>query len=275
MTSLRDPVPSISSGVPKDARELIWNVFFAARNRGVTLSYHFPWIDESQIVRCIKLQIPDGSSFKCVATLIIKLDELSGVGRIGLIGLVCVHVDYRGRRFSTRLLESALEVARQEGLRCLVLWTSHPSVYEKVGFSTDSMDVFGSISRGESLQESALRSEESITVTISECRDGGVPAFASSVIRYSSEDASLYVCQSGERRSVVQWTGSVPAVMKLISLVLPDEWQLNADQFDPLIDALRRQGYRATLKPSTHRMVRVLSDSGASNLPYIGLLQRI
>ena len=275
MTSLLAPVLSICSGVPKDARELIWNVFFVARNRGVTLSYHFPWIDESQIVRCITIQMPDGSSSKCVATLIIKLDEISGVGRIGLIGLVCVHADYRGARLSTRLLKAALEVARQEGLPCLVLWTGQPSVYEKVGFSTDSIDVFGSISRRKSLQGSSVRGEVSSAISISEFNDGGVPAFASSVIKYSTEEASIYVCKSGERLSLVQWTGSPPAILNLISLALPEEWQLNADEFDPLIDALRLRGYKTNLKQGAHRMVCMLHDSRVSNLPPIEFLQRV
>ena len=263
------------AGVPSSARALIWDVFFYKRNRGVSLTYHCPWIDGQHDIQCITIQLIGETSSPCVATLIIKKMVIAQIGIVGLIGFVCVHQDYRGKKLSSALLDAARELAERDGLVALLLWTTQPTIYESIGFRVDSLELFGEVGRSAVDEDLEGRVETRQSVTVSESHELGVPAFASATLVYRSRHASLYACRVGTSLSLVQWSGSVPDVIEVIRSVFPAVWKINVLQADPLIDALSKQGFSLNLEPATYRMVLPCSDVGDLRIPPIGFLQRV
>lgn len=65
------------------------------------------------------------------------------------IGFVYTDVAYRGKRYSERLIQHALKVAKEEGYSKVYLATDHVGLYEKYGFEyvENRMDVWDEDSR--------------------------------------------------------------------------------------------------------------------------------
>jgi len=263
------------AGVPLAARELIWDVFFRSRGRGVTLTYHYPWMDSQDDIRCLTINWIGDVSSPCVATLIIKKMVVAQIGIVGLIGFVCVHRDYRGRKLSAALLDSARSSAERDGMVALLLWTSQPRIYENIGFRVDLVELFGSVCRPAVDAGGADLIETRQSIAVSESHEFGVPAFATATLVYRSRNATLYACRVGTSLSLVQWSGSVSEVIEVIRLAFPTEWQINVAQADPLLDALSKQRFSLKLAPATYRMVLPCNRIGDLRVPPIGFLQRI
>jgi GNAT superfamily N-acetyltransferase len=265
----------VSSWVPDDAIQLIWDVFFTSRNRGLSPEYHYPWIHDRSGLSCVRIAAGVGGTQTIAAALIVRYRPIGSGRQIGLIGLVCVAEQFRGRGLSARLLESAVELAKSKQLSHLVLWTTKADVYRSRGFEVDCADVFGLVTRrGRCMPRWKSRSEEN-AANIHSTVLQGAPAFAIQVVRYSSAlGASISVCKSNQLETLVEYSGSMDAVIKLIDQVMPSIWNLNVLQHDPLIDALNRYGYDTDLRSSAVRMTLALG-AGANQPDVIPFLERI
>lgn len=261
--------------VPPDAIGLIWQVFFASRNRGITPEFHFPWINEKRDIYCV-CAVTDGESAREIAaTLVLQHKDLGTGKQFGLIGLVCVASQFRGVRLSSQILERAIQLAKNQKLTHLVLWTKKPTLYEKFGFEVDDTDLFGTINRClDGTSEVDLVKKFSIGKIDSKLLSGA-PAFAEEVVRYSSVDgASIIVCRSGSTQTIVEHAGELDRVLGLIENVMPETWNLNVQEHAHIIGALRDYGYQIKLKPSAVRMTLALDQSEHQSL-MIPFLARI
>ena len=61
--------------------------------------------------------------------------------RIGLVGNVVTHEQYRGQGLARELLEGLKQEATQRGLKALVLWSDLNGFYQKCGFSSCSEEL--------------------------------------------------------------------------------------------------------------------------------------
>jgi len=268
---------SQSHGVSEGAKKLIWEVFFESRQRGISLSFHFPWLDDDkQKVACLTLgEVVDGVA-RVYAALVIKQQHIDGLGVVGLVGMVCVAPDHRGQGLSTRLMEAARAYAVNAKLGALVLWTNQPGVYEKVGFVVDSQDLYGTVKQ---VMATTVRREDSIGkvdgISKQRLHTHGVPPFADDVIEFSDGNAAVAICLSNGGVTLADWCGDAERLVSLIEQVLPDTWQLNILQDAPLLEVLHRHNYKMELRPGAVRMLRRISMPDTVTIPYINILQRI
>ena len=262
----------VSDCIPPDAIRLMWQVFFASRNRGISPEFHFPWIHDRHNLNCVCTVVDDGSIRTTAAALILRHRPHSSGKKLGLIGLVCVAEKFRGLGLSTRLLEQTVELAKSQQLSHLVLWTTKPEVYEKLGFEADSTDMFGLVTRIGSRASEVELTKNAAVGPVKEALLDGAPAFAKEVVRYSSfNGASISVCKSNSTQTLVEHAGPMDLVINLIDQVMPDTWNLNVPEHAPIIEALNHNGYDTSLKPSAVRMTLALdeSDRQPGTIPFL------
>ncbi len=250
-----------SDWIPRDSIRLMWQTFFAARNRGISPEYHFPWIHDKHDVYCVRCIFDDGFTQSTAASLVLRHRTHESGRKLGLIGLVCVAENFRGMGLSTRLLQQAVVLAKTQRLTHLVLWTTKPDVYSKFGFETDSTDMLGQVARRGSRSAEFKLKKSAVTADIVATVLNGAPAFANEVVRYSaSNGVSISICKSNSAETLVEHTGLMDQVMDLIDHVMPDSWNLNVPERAPVIEALNQNGYDTDLKPSAVRMTLALDD---------------
>ena len=257
-------------GVPTEARHLIWDVFFLSKQRGIDLEYHFPWIAKEKITTCVT--IDDTSRVKCetIAALVIKEIFIDKVGSVGLIGLVCVHPHYRGRGHSSTLIQHAIDFGLAKSWAALLLWTTKPHVYLKLGFEVDSCDEFGSVMRVDSAQNTT-----STSPVVETFNEFGVPAFATEVKKFSDSVDFLIICNTHDEPTLVDWSKKMTQTLALIDRVLHNSWKINAPKGSELVPCLLAGGYSVNLAQGAARMVRRLGPSYVHEIPYIGQLHRV
>lgn len=260
---------TVSDGIPPDAIQLMWRVFFASRNRGVSPEFHFPWIHDKHGLHCVCMSAEASQPPVTVAALVLRQRALEQGGKIGLIGLVCVAEEFRGRGLSTQLLELAIQQAKSLQLSHLVLWTTKPEVYEKLGFKVDNTDMFGPVKKrgGTQAPRHAAQDTHAVVATPLE----GAPAFAQEVVRYATANATIIVCKSSTTETLVAHTGPMDEVAALIDEVMPNVWNLNTPTQAPIIETLSQHGYEHTLKPSAVRMSLPLTSDGGrvGSIPFL------
>jgi len=90
----------------------------------------------------------DGSSVVSFATLS-KQDAIRDEALSPWIGFVFTDRRYRGHRYSRRLIDHALNIAREAGYPAVYLTTGETGLYEKYGFvyRENRIDIWGEDSR--------------------------------------------------------------------------------------------------------------------------------
>ncbi|WP_248730779.1 GNAT family N-acetyltransferase [Pseudomonas sp. MWU13-2517] len=265
--------PIISSGAPESARTLFWEVFFASRGRGIDLVTHFPWLAREENVSCIEFINPEEQNETLAALVVRSLDIGSG-NSIGLVGLVCVAEQWRGKGLASRLMARAIEFAERENLGALVLWTQKPEVYVSQGFVIDQEDRFGSV-------ECVIEHSVKLDYATNDWPDStslltrGLPPFAIRGQVISNENARIIVLASNSGLTVAEWEGNSRDVVDLMMASMPPRWSLNSAQDDPLIAELEKSGVALNLQSAAVRMVKYLSGRTAVELPNIKFLDRV
>jgi predicted GNAT family N-acyltransferase len=259
-------VSSIFSGVPSAAQTLIWEVFFASRQRGIDLRTHFPWIETNVGTYCLALSETNGGPV--VATLVLRKHNLLSVSRWAKVGMVCVDQAWRGRGLGKQLLNNILTFAAEQKIMSLVLWTGQPSIYKGHGFASDSCDTFGQVTLHHLYKREPVRFSE---------RHGssnrGLPPFAQQLIHFESATAELIGLETSNGMSLAEWRGPLPKVLDLIESAFPTTWSLNAPAEAPIFEEIRNRGHLYTSLPGAKRMVRHLGIP--AQIPYISVLDRI
>lgn len=257
---------SIFSGVPKGARILIWQVFFASRQRGVDLVTHFPWIEQNIGIYCLTLA--ETNNGPVLATLVIRKHNLLEGCRSAMLGMVCVDQAWRGRGLSKQLLTYALDFAVGQQINSLILWTGQPDIYTKYGFLTDKMDSFGRIILDPQLPRAQVGFIEG-SADIAR----GLPPFGRRLIRFQSDVAELIGVETEQGIALAESKGCLPDVLDLIEVALPEAFNLNAPAESSIFEEIRKRGHIYTPLPCARRMIRNLDTP--IPIPYISVLDRI
>lgn len=276
ITELSNAEIILTKGIPEPCCQLIWNVFFASRGRGINLSTHFPWIDTADDVFCLAIRDPRSAIVeKTIATTIIKSTKTKAGVRLGLVGLVCVAEEWRGKGLSSRLISDAIDFARKVDLDALVLWTQKPEVYTGHGFVPDNQELFGHVERVLSRRLN-VKFTTKMWPELGELKSQrGLPAFAVGGRLISAESAEVIVLDSPNGVTVAEWHGSDTAVADLLENALPNQWRLNVNEKNSLVVELSKRNFKIDLKAGSLRLVKNLKNSSLLTLPEINLLDRI
>lgn len=259
---------SINAGVPNSAKELIWNVFFASRQRGIDLDTHFPWINQTDGIHCIA--ISESKATPIVATLVLRVLNIVPGILCAMIGMVCVANNWRRQGLSTNLLNNINTICESQKIKSLVLWTGQPAIYQSHGFEIDLevCDAF-TLVNGKPLQQENKINYKIIAAN----KHRGLPPFAEKLFQIESHDAELMAIKTPQGMAVAEWSGSLDSVLDLIDSALPATWNLNAAANDPIINALLSRGHACTSLPCAKRLIRHIDKP--ITLPYISVLDRI
>ncbi len=267
----------VTSGVPAAARELMWEVFFASRGRGVSLPAHFPWIENTDKVFCISLldaHFPKGE--KVIGALVVKMVDVSMHQQVGFVGLVCVAEDWRGKNLSSRLLLEATKLGQDLHLQALVLWTQKPNVYTGQDFVTDGQEFFGSALRGKKSTNTMAFTSVGWPDSADIHNQQGLPPFSSSGKLISTEHAKVVIVESLDGGvTLVKWIGRKEDVADLLECALPDKWGVNISECDALVAELRKRQFKIDLKPAAVRMVKNLKKPPITLSNTIEFLDRV
>jgi GNAT superfamily N-acetyltransferase len=237
-----------SPTLDSDLRKIFWNIFFEIKQRGVSLSRHFPWIDnpagDAIFIRAVESTTTAGG-------LVLRSRHMTVNGKavkIGMIGLVCVREEARGRGISKILLSAAIEYARKEQFDYLTLWTSQHAIYEKFGFHICDQWLYGSV--GAAGESNATEAEAAYRTIFTEDESMPLPPYASKIYSYTDEKISVVLLEDAKGVIVADYQGNAREAARFLALHLPAQWRLNIPANDPLLSEL-------TLLEINHALVAV------------------
>jgi GNAT superfamily N-acetyltransferase len=260
----------ITSHAPSGYRDLMWDVFFASRMRGVSITAHFPWFDTG---KCFFAIVRAGD--QVVGGLSVKPVKRGPAGQFAsIVGLVCVASAHRGRGYSTLALRSAIDHSADLGSSDVVLWTGKPEVYEKLGFQLDDSAAFGTVRMPTYLGEFKATATRSIWPDAGDTR--GLPPFAEKAYRWSTPSASAVIVHDSAGPILAEWHGADESVIQLLSQTMPSEWRINTLVHDTLPESLQRAGATVALRPLNLQMILNQRTKTGEPYPYrLRLLDRI
>jgi hypothetical protein len=273
---MRDFSYYISEHLPENVSALIWDVFFASRKRGVSLPFHFPWIEKPGAFYVVWIEL--GDQAQVVAALLMKRFLLRNNKPAAMVGLVCVHPKERGKGLSKILLTTASMNAVNLGLKALVLWTQKPSVYESLGYVSVVREQLWNVSVPIKIVKQSnidLVLEKTIEL------ESGLPPYAFGARIYTLGSANAIVLNTIYGDTVAAWQGQTVDVAMLLFSALSENWLLNALPEDDLPSMLIAMGCKCDCSLGVHRMLgdsRILPmgiDETLSLLPTFRILQRI
>lgn len=228
-------VPSlrIEQGVPDGARSLIWQSFFLEAGRGTTFERHLPWYGDADTRSVMVLDAET-----VVATAIIRPAPQDGVV---MVGYVCVDQSRRGHGLGRMLMDGINNAVDDLGCRAAMLWTSKPEVYVSRGYVAIQRDRFVRVKRnaGTTSGQANIHADNWFALGTT----NGLPAFATSMTRYSSDQA-MALCAEGPRGvTLLDWTGEAVAVADVLYAAGHEEWSVNLRGTDPFAHILSLHGY--------------------------------
>ncbi len=245
-----------------------WEIFFEAKNRGISLSCHFPWIEDVSD-DCIFFEAhQDGNPIGGLALRRKKFILNNKEVNIGIIGLVCVTAENRGMGVAAKIVDHAIAYAKQSDFDLLTLWTSQHRIYSRHHFFVNDPWYYGWVhtSRSTDTQAEAI---ENIDVNKSTFLKRNttlpLPPFAIALYECVFDTGSFTVVEDQQGLIVVAYTGHATDVMPMMIKALPAQWRLNAIQDDALLEALIKSGVQVNLSPSNLQMWLNLKEDEATN----------
>ncbi len=243
---------SIEAKNPKQLLELMWDVFFQSKHRGISLQTHFPWLEKvTDHVWYVTLR----DDLNVVGGLCVKeAGEVSAQGKykFASIGLVCIAPEFRGRGYAKTILQAAIEEAKKRNYDALTLWTSKHDVYAPQGFKLDDDGLFGTIDL------SACVKSESSSVEIpfrqSYPDQLGLPPFAKSGFTMTYEDAQTIFIEDNSGIILAEWSGGLENLVELLIAMPEKRWRINAHQGDKLLEKLTERRAMLNLMPANLQM---------------------
>lgn len=232
--------------------ELMWDVFFQSKHRGISLHAHFPWLEKvTDHVWYVTLR--DG--LNVVGGLCVK--EAGDVSaqegcKVASIGLVCIDPKFRGQGYAKAILQAAIEEAKKRNYDALTLWTSKHDVYTPQGFKLNDNGLFGTIDLN-----ACVKSESSaagISFRQSFPAQLGLPPFAKSGFTMTYEDAQTIFIEDNSGIILADWFGSLENLVELLIAMPEKRWRINAHQGDKLLEKLDERGAMLNLMPANLQM---------------------
>lgn len=232
---------------------VVWNVFFQAKNRGVSLTRHFPWIsngDDSAyyMVAEIDGQIIGGLAVKEWVGGSINSHKV----KIGLIGLVCITPIFRGQGIANKLVNATLKQAAVDGFDALTLWTGKPDLYIQHGFVKADIWTYGWV------RQIQIRIRRTVLLDCSaklvERPSFSLPPFALSTHELIGAQSSVFLIKDSAGWIVTGYVGDVNEAASSMGANLSENWRVNLERDDLLRDELIELGYHLDLKPVNLQM---------------------
>lgn len=255
---------------PQEFKELAWDVFFRSRHRGRFLEFHFPFF-HSETAYYITLTVR-GLIVAGLVVLPVARPEMNRIA--GLVGLVCVHPAHRGMGYARALLQAAIKLGHELRMDDLILWTSKPDVYRKVGFETGDDSILGSVNARALPEEKNIGAIRAEWPGVDERR--GLPPFAIDAHKITRASASIIVLHDGAGCILAEWQGADEEVCNLINCFMPGTWRINARRGDALLKMLEQERWVLDLQPVNLQMVMHLRARTMAGDPYqLRILDRI
>lgn len=232
--------------------DVMWNVFFQSKHRGISLHAHFPWLEKiSNHVWYVRL----GEGRNVIGGLCVKEVgdvSVSGKYKVASIGLVCVAPEFRGRGYAKAILQAAIEEAKRRNYDALTLWTSKHDVYAPQGFKLNDDGLFGIVD----LSECAKSKASSMVTPLRQSFpvELGLPPFAKSGFRMSYKDAQAIFIEDSNGIILADWTGYLGDLVGLLIAIPEKKWRINAHQGDELLERLAERGATLNLTPANLQM---------------------
>lgn len=235
-----------------DFERVVWDVFFQSKNRGISLTRHFPWILKGVDSAYYMLAELEG---QVVGGLVVRDWVGSFHGhkvKIGLIGLVCIAPNFRGRGIANTLLDATLKQATDDGFDVLTLWTGKPDLYRLHGFIEGDIWTYGWARR------THIRQPETSLIDCSaklvEMQSTAIPPFALSVYELIGAQSSVFLVEDTTGWIVTGYKGNVKEAAFSMIKILPENWRINLEKDDTLRDELKYLGYDLDVKPVNLQM---------------------
>ena len=241
-----------------DFEKVVWDVFFQSKNRGVSLSRHFPWILKGDDAVYYMLAELEG---QIVGGLVVKEWVGSFHGhkvKIGLIGLVCIAPNFRGRGIANTLLDATLKQAIDDGFDVLTLWTGKPSLYRLHGFVEGDVWAYG-WARRTNIKEPKT-SLIDFSAELVEMQNAAIPPFALSVYELIGSQSSVSLVEDTAGWIVTGYKGNVKEAAFSMMQILPENWRINLEKDDTLRDELNYLGYELYVRPANLQMWLCISS---------------
>lgn len=207
---------------------------FAASRGALSTAVRFPHVLTAANIANVFVGLVRGRVVATVATRRFAWRRHEESGRAAMAGLVATHPAHRGQGVATALLEGAVAGLAEDGASAVVLWTTRPSLYERVGFRREDPGVLGAVPGGagdrdlpaaEPVAPSPLEAirRESAALWIERTAEAWdcVPPPAGEVVTYRTERAYALAGRAGGASYLYELAG--------------DE-----GDFDRLLQALRR-----------------------------------
>lgn len=124
---------------------LVDEVFAATRGR-LSIASRFPHVLTESNAANVFVGLVSGRVVAVVVTRLFTWRRDGASGRSAMAGLVATDAAHRGQGIATAVLEAAVAGLAEDGASSVVLWTTRPSLYERVGFELDDPGVLGAVS---------------------------------------------------------------------------------------------------------------------------------
>lgn len=248
--------------------ELVWDVFFKSRERGISLKKHVPFLlnssDNIYYILCKK-------AGRVIGGLVLQRCVHSEIGAYGVIGLVCVASECRGRGIAKLLLDRAIKLAKEIDFSACTLWTRFPAVYVGHGFEMVGKAFSGAIDFSDK-ELSFNQKFEQFDLPV-------IPSFSISGCKVVVDASSFSYVDNGSIRTLVDWTGDVDVVLSAVRNLMPRRINFLLSSDDCLIKKIDGEYGIVTLDGEANQMWLVFDSSLNANTInekiWIGLLDRI
>lgn len=222
---------SVTIGISKAARQLIWKTFFVEASRGVDFVTHLPWHGATD-TRCVTLAEAHG---ELLAAAVIRPACQEGVA---MVGYVCVAARARGRGIGRVLMDNVNHAIDEAGYRAALLWTSYPTFYEGCGYGVVAQDRFLRISGVAPLPHAPV---PHVSTWPGNGDLPGLPAFARAAQRLRTDRGEGIVAQGARGATLMDWRGAPADILALMHGAGYDVWHVNLCRDDDFQEVLSAQ----------------------------------
>lgn len=244
---------SVARIVPVGAKRLIWNEFFASRDRGIDWSVHLPWSARADTL-CVSVAT-DGEApaeTDIVAALLVRpLRDLP----VAMIGYVCVDSPRRGHGLSGIMIDAAAEKLATLGFTRMLLWTAKARVYESRGFSICGQE------RRIGILPPSPGAEFEIRTWPEPDSDIGLPPFATAGWSARTPEAHIVFVDTAAGPDLLDFHGEPSAVLQAMAGARPGPWALTLPPEHPLRIHAERHGCICSDAAGPFTMTRLLSTA--------------
>ena len=256
---MAEPTFMLTQVLTQGYRHLLWQTFFAERQRGFSLEDHF--LRLAQPDEAIRYGVLEVGHETIAGMTVRKLPPAAGSTQppqAAALGMVCVACPHRGQGLATQLLKQSMAALATQGINAFTLWTGKPTVYQSLGFVPADLGLLAWVKGLPNLagDESVAWARCWPDAQERDLQRRGLPPFALGAQRVSTPDrgASAVLLSDPRGFAVAEWSGPTGAVVDLLAGLMPPAWRLHAIAGDELPTELARRGAQVEQEPTSSQM---------------------